>query len=547
MEKLFIFLLFYFVIVFSIIGYGNLFSLIFKRIYSIGERGLVGILSLIIISYITNFFSPHSLTHNSLIIIFGLLVFVICTINDLLPTLAVFLILFIGLLMYKNHDDFYYYHFSYTLTLIEYKKILGIGLLNHGFRTPSSIFYLNSLFYLPYVKYFLLNSGAVFIMGFSNLILLDKINKLLKLKKVTFILFLSILSFIYINTVFYRLAEHGTDRSALILVFLLVITYLESFGNIKEFFNKKNFIFYYERLIILILLIISLKSFYLIYSFLLILWIFQFREFVFTKSGIFTVLRNNFTYIFIVSLVLFVGHVFLNTGCLVYPASFTCFENMSWAIPIDQVAQMKTHYSLWSKAGATPNFRVENPEFYLSNFNWLSQWLSSYFFSKVTDTIFVTFLISFIFVITLKNNKKISSYAYNNNYTVLFVALALLLLEWFLNHPSLRYGGYTLVALMFFVPVSFFLEKRSVFNDGFKKKVTILVFVTFSIFIVKNVSRINNENIKYKYNLLSNPFFNITKDLFVFQDILTDIQARYKKTNDNFYIILNHSLINNKN
>jgi len=250
MEKLFIFLLFYFVIVFSIIGYGNLFSLIFKRIYSIGERGLVGILSLIIISYITNFFSPHSLTHNSLIIIFGLLVFVICTINDfknntkeLLPTLAVFLILFIGLLMYKNHDDFYYYHFSYTLTLIEYKKILGIGLLNHGFRTPSSIFYLNSLFYLPYVKYFLLNSGAVFIMGFSNLILLDKINKLLKLKKVTFILFLSILSFIYINTVFYRLAEHGTDRSALILVFLLVITYLESFGNIKEkilFFIMKD-------------------------------------------------------------------------------------------------------------------------------------------------------------------------------------------------------------------------------------------------------------------------------------------------------------------
>ena len=64
---------------------------------------------------------------------------------------------------------------------------------------------------------------------------------------------------------------------------------------------------------------------------------------------------------------------------------------------------------------------------------------------------------------------------------------------------------------------------------------------------MKNVSRINNENIKYKYNLLSNPFFNITKDLFVFQDILTDIQARYKKTNDNFYIILNHSLINNKN
>ena len=554
MEKLSIFLLFYFLIVFSIIGYGNLFSFIFKRSYTIGERGLIGILFLIIISYITNFFLPHSLTHNSLIITFGLLSFVIYTIKnfkknikELLPVLVIFLILFVGLLMYKNHDDFYYYHFSYTLSLIEYKKIIGIGLLNHGFRTPSSIFYLNSLFYLPYVKYFLVNSGVVFIMGFSNFILLDKINSLLKSQRAVFILFLSILSFIYINTAFYRFAEHGTDRSALILIFLLVIVYLESLTNLRKTFSKESFTIYYEKIIILLLLIISLKSFYLIYLSLFILWLYQFKKFVFNKIGIFFIVKNNFTYILITGLALFVGHVYLNTGCLVYPATFTCFESLSWAIPLDQVEQMKSWYSLWSKAGAAPNFRVENPEFYLSNFNWLPNWISMYFISKVSDAIFVIFLISFITVITLMNKKKISVYNYNNDYTVLFVALVLLLLEWFLNHPALRYGGYTLLALTFFIPVSFFLEKKSVFNDSFKKRVSILIFVTFSVFIVKNISRINSEIIKYQYNPLTNPFFNITKNLFIFQDILADLQVRHKKTNDNFYIKLNYNLINNTN
>ena len=71
MEKIFILFSFYFFIIFSIIGYGNISSLIFKRTYSIGEQGLNGILLLILISYLTNFFSPHSIIHNLIIIIIG--------------------------------------------------------------------------------------------------------------------------------------------------------------------------------------------------------------------------------------------------------------------------------------------------------------------------------------------------------------------------------------------------------------------------------------------------------------------------------------------
>ena len=554
MENFFILIFFYFIIIFSIIGYGNIFSLISKRTYSIGEKGLNGILFLIIISYITNFFTPHSIYHNLIVIIVGLLVFATelikkfkNNIKELRIVLLVFLILFIGLLMHKNHDDFFYYHFSYTLSLIEYKKILGLGLLNHGFRTPSSIFYLNSLFYLPQIKYFLINSGVVFVMGFSNLIFLDKIYNQIKNKKNYFILFLSVLSFTYINVAFYRIAEHGTDRSALILIFLLVITYFESLSTLEKKITNSNFIIFYEKIIVLLLLIISLKSFYLIYITLFLLWLYQFRSFIFYEKNIFVLLANKFTHIFVLGLSLFIVHVFLNTGCLVYPASFTCFESFQWSIPINQVEQMKSWYSLWSKAGASPTFRVENPEIYLSNLNWLPRWFSTYFFTKVSDTILVIFLVSLICSLLLKGKKINKNYFYDKNFTHLIIILFFLFLVWFINHPSLRYGGYIFFALMFFIPISNFLAKKVYFDKILKKRINVLIIITFSIFIIKNIIRLQNENDKYQYNLFTNPYFNIEEKNFNFQKIFSKLNYEYRKDHDSYYLTLDYDIINRIN
>ena len=68
--------------------------------------------------------------------------------------------------------------------------IIGVGPLNHGFRTPSSIFYLNSLFYFPYIEYYLYHMGAILIMGFSNIILISNIRKCLEKKKIVSFSFL---------------------------------------------------------------------------------------------------------------------------------------------------------------------------------------------------------------------------------------------------------------------------------------------------------------------------------------------------------------------
>ena len=57
---------------------------------------------------------------------------------------------------------------------------------------------------------------------------------------------------------------------------------------------------------------------------------------------------------------------------------------------------MNNWYEQWSKAGAGPNFRVDNPKEYILYFNWVSNWFDKYFFNKVSD--FLLGVIAIIFV-----------------------------------------------------------------------------------------------------------------------------------------------------
>ena len=550
MSQIFILFFFYFTVLFSILGYGKLVTLFNSNNQDNEFDGINGIAFLIVLSYITNFFTAHNYLHNSIIILFGLLIFIYDLRKNFdkkfkqnLLIFFVFSVLFIGILMHKNHDDFFYYHFPYTLILTNFEKIFGLGQLNHGFRTPSSIFYLNSLFYLPGIKYFLMNSGAIYILGFSNLIFINIIKKNLFRKKYNFILFLSLLSFIYVNTAFYRIAEHGTDRSALILIFVMAIYYLKSVNFLDNYNNPNLLNVYFSKLIILFFIIISLKNFYLIYFFILLIWIFEMKKFLFHKSFLKTVFKNSSIYIFIIGIFLSIFTIFSNTGCLVYPASFTCFEQFSWSIPTDSVDQMKVWYEQWSKAGATPNFRVENPEIYISKLNWLNNWIKIYFFTKVTDNILVLITICTIgFLVFTYKSKKIK--LHKRKYILFYFSILILFLEWFYNHPALRYGGYTILALMVFIPISLFLEKFQSNSILFKKKVYFLVILTALIFISKNVNRINHEYIKYNYNLIKNPFFYLNKDSFKINDMVKIYYEKQKENSKKKYLILNKKILN---
>jgi len=181
-SDLFIFIIFYFLAIFSTVGYGLIFEKLIgiKNQLNLGFVGLGGVLFLIIYSLISHNFISHNIIHNTIINLIGLASFLLLYRSrkkEFFILIVVFIVLIISFFLFKTHDDFPYYHFPYTLYLTENSSIFGVGLLNHGFKTPSSIFYFNSLFFLPYIKYYLFQIGAILIFGFSILILLYDIKK----------------------------------------------------------------------------------------------------------------------------------------------------------------------------------------------------------------------------------------------------------------------------------------------------------------------------------------------------------------------------------
>ena len=522
-----IYLIFYGIIILSVIGYGLLFQNILSNSIDIEfEYNLLGSLFFLIsLSYLTHFFFNHGYIHNLTIIILGIISFIFYSfkkkllLKEYLRYICfVFGILVVALLAVKTHDDFPYYHFPYTYYLTQENLIIGVGNLVHAFRTPSSIFYLNSLFYLPIIEYFTFSMGAILILGFSNLILIFKLKNDYHNKKYDFVFYLTFLSFLFINIFFYRIAEHGTDRSAQILILILFIEILSLYRESTD--ETKIF----SRILILLGLIISLKAFYILYLLVLIPVFLKFK-----KRNFLNLFRNFYFYIFgSLGFFLVLVNIF-NSGCIIYPVSISCFSNLEWSL-INEAKLSNDWFEQWAKAGAGPNYRVDNPENYIKGFNWVSNWIDMYFFNKVSDFLFGVLLLLLIVFFTFYSKKRINIKIKKQNYIIYFIAI-IIFFEWFYNHPSLRYGGYSLIALIIFIPFSIFFS-RFVSIKFFKEKIIVLIILSLVIFVGRNVNRIDNEAKKYNYNLFSNPYYRLDKVHFRVDKLINSLILNYQNCMD---------------
>ena len=142
---------------FSTIGYGYLFSRIaFKDLLklNIGYQGLIGFFFLSILSIASSLFFVHNFQHNIIVHTVGIISFLfffkdLNKSKELKFMIFLLLIFWIGNYIYKSHDDFPYYHLTYTLNLSENSFLVGTGNFSHGFRTFSSLFFYHSLLYMP--------------------------------------------------------------------------------------------------------------------------------------------------------------------------------------------------------------------------------------------------------------------------------------------------------------------------------------------------------------------------------------------------------------
>lgn len=494
--------IFYFLfLTFSILGYGIftffLFNINWKNL-SLGLSGIAGLFCVTFISYVTHIFFAHNFFHNILVHTFGIFLLIVFLkknfYNFRLSKIFFLIILFISsLFISKNHEDFPYYHLPYIIHIVENKLQFGIGLINYSYRTTSSLFYLNSTFYLPYIKFYLFHSASLIILFFANIFFIDYFANL---KKESFIRILSSLSFVFINIVFTRIGGFGTDRGGQIIAFVIFILLIEYLNNKKD--TSEDIV---KILIIFILYIITIKSYFFTYAlFLLLLLI--------TKFQVVKRIFYSFKIVFFLTtfFLIFLFINFSNSGCLLYPLKYSCFDNFIWSVSSKSAEHYSNWYELWAKAGATPNYRVDQPEKYIQLLNWVPNWFNNYFIGKGLDVTMTIFLLAIIYFFVLK--KKYTRNIHNKFYTIYFF-LVLLFLVWFNKHPDLRYGGYVLYALLFFIPLSNYLSKFQ--KNNLSKFLSIIAILAVFFFNVKNLLRINSEIIDNRelYSFKNFPFFNI--------------------------------------
>lgn len=497
-------LIYLYLLSFSLIGYGIVVSKFLQINQNcFGVFGILGITFFAFISYLSSIFINHNLIFNTLIFLLGNLFFFYFLNKikkfkkELLLLSIICFISIIFVLVSKNHDDFPYYHFPYISLLTEFSHPFGLGQLNNGFRSPSSIFFISSLFYLPKSGIYLFHLTPAFIQIFANIILLKIIFDRKIFSKNRFYNFYSLFAFCFINIFFYRLAEHGTDRSGMILL-LISFIYLILIINCNGKLNS-NEIDLFKIFSILVFFVISIKPFYLI-NIPLFLIIFYYSH---TRKIFFKLLFTPVFFYSLAFLIFTIFYTFINSGCLIFPLTQACFYDLEWSLNKTVIQDVKVWFELWAKAGANPNLVVENRLEYISGLNWLPNWFQNYFLNKVSDFLLAIVFTILVFYFTYfrlnlkKEDNKIRIY-------LVYFFLFLCLMEWFFNHPTLRYGGYHILALIFFLPACLYLSKFKLHFKDYYKKTLIMVFIIITIFVSRNISRLINENELYDYNIIKN-------------------------------------------
>jgi len=508
-EIVILFLSFYFCML-SVISYGNMFEkLCFAKLKSEDDNliytGFYGLMFLTLISLVTSYFMPHNFYHNIILHGFGFFYFFFSSFKKnrtyLKYIFFISLLTISALVISKTNDDLSYYHFPFTQYLTEHKIIFGMGHLIHGYNLLSSLFFLNSTFYLPFIKLYSFHFSLLFFLIFFNYFLLKEIfsktNDLV-------IKYLYFFTFSFFNISFNRLSEFGTDKVGQLLIVLLIIKLFD-----LVCFNLKN-----NRLQGILLLLpllgycISLKTYFLSYTLLSISVLFINNQIL--KNINFFIYSKSFLF-FLTILTLTFSHHFISTGCIISPIPFTCFgDSVFWSREIEDMKNLSIWLEQWAKSGAGPGYRAENILIYIQNFNWVGNWIERYFIGKFSDQIAILFA-SYLLIILFFKNFSYNKETIMNKKKIFYFFLILLIifLIWFTNHPTLRYGGYSIFFLIISLPMALIFQSL-LDKDFFYKKLKFFIIFVVIIFNYKNFDRIKDEfNRADMFQFNNFPFFAI--------------------------------------
>ena len=519
----------------SLIGYGLLFSQIFKiskdekyTRYQFGEIGFFSIVILIPISIILNFITPINFLISFLVSIFGIIIFLIkINLKIYYKKLITFFLILIFSLPYfilnTHHDDFYYYHLPYLNVLQFSNVIFGLVNLNSVLAYPQNLWFnIFSLFRLPFIDY----NGLQVLNGiytfFFIIFCFENYFKTTS-NKIKIILICNI---VFVLALFSRLKDHGAE---IVPQLLMLVVFIYCFILLFDKNNNKKKLLTNLLIIFTISVLLRLSSI-IILPFLIFILIFNFKILI-------EILKKIKILIIVSTLILLVlSKNIINSGCLVYPLSFTCFNQsqVSWSIDRDipkinenVILSFTRGWMIYAKENTpdsnkfifNPNKNLLSHKQYLSQKKifWIKYWLKDPDIIRILNVFIIgIFILSILFLTNLKRLKNNYEYKYFRTKILTLIFLFSPIIFWLLfSTPSTRYGGYALFITL--VSYSIGLVSTTFIRQDINLRFSFsfLLFISLSFFIFKNIDRVVSTNYDYpwpeKINLEKDKDFLETK------------------------------------
>ncbi len=380
-------------------------------------------------------------------------------------------------------DDINHYHYSYISNTDNTNYIWGLSQFHPLYGTSPVWLIGHSYFNFDNSRLqdiHVLN-GLIFFLFLG--IFLSQLNSTKKLEILFQPILFSLIIFVLIK--YTRLKEFGIDRPAYLIFFISIYYYF------KYLHANKN-VEINNHLLIFSLITLSIFFIKVIFIFVLLIPIFYYYK-NYSKIIIFD---KKFFLLFIFLLSFFLKNILIS-GCLIYPITASCINNLSW-LDINSINQFSNSAEIFNKSYPSYKGMLTENE-YIKDFNWISTWFvrSKIELFEFTITVFLVIILTFFsFKFKKKLNKKSKDLSYFNK--VISLVLFLSFLIFIFKNPNIRMNHHILIISMILI-ITLFLNYG---NFIYKKKIFIsIIFISLFFNFSKNIKRIHE--IDYKNDLTS--------------------------------------------
>lgn len=495
--------LFFFISSVILVFSGRFFLKIFyakteKSEFSLSEEGIFGLIFLSFLSLLLNFFFKLDQNISSLVLILPFIQFIfefkklnIIFFKKFLKhtiLISLFCVLFIS---FDNifRPDAGIYHLPYVKILNDFKIFTGVVSLNPVFGTTSILQYTSAIFNNLIFK----DIGITIPLAILTIYLIEYfVRQFFKKNDDAFYKSFLFIVTTYIFLEMNRYSEYGNDNPAhLFLFYFLTLIFREDF----KINNSSNF-----KILTLVSVFIFLNKVFFIFILFVpvLLWL---KNKFYVSVKFFPIFSISFFCLWIIK------NIFIS-GCAIYPISFTCNNNLSWysdnsdfIISAKNLSQFsELHAKKWSDISDNNKFvnyenNIEEKNHFLKNFNWLfSENISNnqnFGFFKIFNN-YIFLLILFISILLANKSFKRKKLIKLNFEKKLIFAISLISCMIALyKFPLGRYALSYFVISIFFSLYFILKSKLTLFNQKKTFRIfSVIVLLTGSIFIIKNLNRI---------------------------------------------------------